>query len=121
MEENASEAEAEAQMAAAAAASKNIKVEAFERRRPADWVGTCAATLMPLVLLIRGHVFAAERIHADETTVKVQAKGKCRTGRLWTYVRDDQPFGGADSPAVPSFRPTAAASIPRSIWPAMPG
>jgi transposase len=69
----------------------------------ADWVGACAATLMPLVLSIRAHVFAAERIHADETTVPVQAKGKCRTGRLWTYVRDDQPFGGRDPPAAAFF------------------
>jgi transposase len=69
----------------------------------ADWVGACAATLMPLVLLIRAHVFAAERIHADETTVPVQAKGQCRTGRLWTYVRDDRPFGGADPPAAAFF------------------
>jgi transposase len=68
----------------------------------ADWVGACAATLMPLVLLIRSHVFMAERIHADETTVPVLAKGKCRTGRLWTYVRDDQPFGGAE-PAAAAF------------------
>src|SRR5208337_613522 len=35
----------------------------------ADWVGAAAATLMPLVTEIRTHVFAAERIHADETTV----------------------------------------------------
>jgi transposase len=69
----------------------------------ADWVGACAATLMPLILAIRVYVFAAERIHADETTVPVQAKGKCRTGRLWTYVRDDQPFGGADPPAAAFF------------------
>jgi transposase len=69
----------------------------------ADWVGAAAATLMPLVLLIRAYVFAAERIHADETTVPVQAKGKCRTGRLWTYVRDDQPFGGHDPPAAAFF------------------
>ena len=32
----------------------------------ADWVGAAAATLMPLVNVIRAHVFAAERIHADE-------------------------------------------------------
>jgi len=51
----------------------------------ADWVGAAAATLMPLVTAIRGHVFAAERIHADDTTVPVLAKGKTRTGRLWTY------------------------------------
>jgi transposase len=66
----------------------------------ADWVGACAATLMPLVLRIRAHVLAAERIHADETTVPVLAKGKTRTGRLWTYVRDDRPFGGPDPPAA---------------------
>jgi len=68
-----------------------------------DWVGAAAATLMPLVDLIRGHVFAAERIHADDTTVPVLAKGKTRTGRLWTYVRDDRPFGGRDPPAAVYF------------------
>jgi len=69
----------------------------------ADWVGASAATLMPLVELIRTHVFAAERIHADETTVPVQAKGKTRTSRLWTYVRDDNPFGGSNPPAAAFF------------------
>src|SRR5205823_10819752 len=69
----------------------------------ADWVGACAATLRPLVEAIRTHVFAAERIHADDTTVPVQAKGKTRTGRLWAYVRDDQPFGGLDPPAAAFF------------------
>jgi transposase len=69
----------------------------------ADWVGAAAATLMPLVLLIRAWVFAAERIHADDTTVPVLAKGKTRTGRLWTYVRDDRPFGGHDPPGAAFF------------------
>src|SRR5947199_608607 len=69
----------------------------------ADWVGAAAATLMPLVLLIREHVFAAERIHADDPTVPVLAKGQTRTGRLWTYVRDDRPFGGRDPPAAAFF------------------
>jgi transposase len=55
------------------------------------------------VLLIRAYVFAAERIHADDTTVPVLAKGKTRTGRLWTYVRDDRPFGGHDPPAAAFF------------------
>jgi transposase len=49
------------------------------------------------------HVFAAERIHADDTTVPVLAKGKTRTGRLWSYVRDDRPFGGCDPPAAILF------------------
>src|SRR5215210_7175200 len=69
----------------------------------ADWVGAAAATLMPLVTVIRAHVFAAERIHADDTTVPVLAKGKTRTGRLWTYVRDDRPFAGPDPPAAVLF------------------
>ena len=54
-------------------------------------------------MCFRAHVLAAERIHADDTTVKVQAKGKCRTGRLWTYVRDDRPFAGAAAPAAALF------------------
>src|SRR5215470_13411883 len=58
---------------------------------------------MPLVEAIRAHVFAAERIHADDTPVKVLAKGKCRTGRLWTYVRDDRPFAGTAAPAAAFF------------------
>jgi hypothetical protein len=57
---------------------------------PADWVGAAAATLMPLVGTIRGHVFAAERIHTDDTTAPVLTKDKTRTGRLWTYVRDSR-------------------------------
>jgi len=66
----------------------------------ADWVGGCTATLAPLNELIRRHVLAAERIHGDDTTVPVLAKGKTITGRLWTYVRDDQPFAGPDPPAA---------------------
>ena len=66
----------------------------------ADWVGACSATLAPLVEAIEVHVLSAERIHADDTTVPVLAKNKCTTGRLWTYVRDDRPFGGASFPAA---------------------
>jgi transposase len=69
----------------------------------ADWVGAAAATLIPLIEAIRAHVFAAERIHADDTTVPVLAKGKTCTGRLWTYVRDDRPFAGPDPPAAVYF------------------
>ena len=66
----------------------------------ADWVGACSAVLAPLITLIRAHVLAAARIHGDDTTVPVLAKGKTVTGRLWTYVRDDRPFGGAAAPAA---------------------
>ena len=60
----------------------------------ADQVGACTAVLKPLHGLIEAHVLAAERLHADDTTVPILAKGKTITGHIWTYVRDDRPFGG---------------------------
>jgi transposase len=66
----------------------------------ADWVGTCTANLAPLMALIDAHVLAAGRLHGDDTTVPVLARGKTVTGRVWTYVRDDRPFGGPAPPAA---------------------
>jgi transposase len=66
----------------------------------ADQVGACAVALRPLHALIERHVLAAERLHGDDTTVPILAKGKTETGRVWTYVRDDRPFGGKDPPAA---------------------
>jgi transposase len=66
----------------------------------ADAVGSICVSLDPLLRLVEAHVMAAERLHADDTTVPVLAKGKTDTGRCWIYVRDDRPFGGADPPAA---------------------
>ena len=66
----------------------------------ADWVGACTSALSPLVTLIAAHVLAAERLHGDDTTVPVLARGKTITGRLWVYVRDDLPFGGRAPPGA---------------------
>jgi hypothetical protein len=66
----------------------------------ADQVGGCAVLLRPIYELIGNHVLAGERIHGDDTPVPVQAKYKTRTGRLWTYVRDDRPFAGNAPPAA---------------------
>jgi len=65
----------------------------------ADQVGAATAALAPLLDLIARHVMAAERLHADDTTVPILAKSKTDTGRIWTYVRDDRSFGGANPPA----------------------
>jgi len=51
--------------------------------------------LDPLRRMVEAHVMAAERLHSDDTTVLVLSKGKTDTGRLWIYVCDDGPFGGA--------------------------
>jgi transposase len=66
----------------------------------ADQVGAAAFALMPLYRLIEAHVLTAERLHGDDTTVPVMAKGKTDAARLWVYVRDDRPFAGADPPAA---------------------
>src|SRR5271166_921247 len=66
----------------------------------ADQVGGCCAVLAPLLRRVEAHVFAAERLHSDDTTVPVLAKGKTDTGRCWVYVRDDRPFGGPAPPAA---------------------
>jgi transposase len=69
----------------------------------ADQVGGCAVLLRPLYELIRAHVFAADRVHGDETPVPVLAKHETRKGRLWVYVRDDKPFAGPAPPAAVFF------------------
>jgi transposase len=65
----------------------------------ADRVGAGVA-LDPIIEAIRTHVMNAERIHADDTTVPVLAKLKAVVGWIWTYVRDDRPFGSTDPPAA---------------------
>ena len=66
----------------------------------ADQVGAGCAVLQPLLKRIEAQVFAAGRLHGDDTTVPVLAKGKTDTGRCWVYVRDDRPFGGTAPPAA---------------------
>jgi len=66
----------------------------------ADQVGRASAALDPILRRIEAHVFAAERLHGDDTTVPVLAKGKTVTGRCWVYVRDDRPFKGGAPPAA---------------------
>jgi transposase len=66
----------------------------------ADAVGSSSAALDPVLRLVEAHVLAAERLHGDDTTVPVLAKGKTDTGRCWVYVRDDKPFGGTSPPAA---------------------
>jgi transposase len=66
----------------------------------ADQVGACTAALMPLFERLRRHVMAADRLHGDDTTVPVLARGKTDIARAWVYVRDDRPFGGPAPPAA---------------------
>src|SRR5579864_8469000 len=66
----------------------------------ADAVGAACTALAPLSVFLESHVLSATRLHGDDTTVPVLAKGKTDTGRIWVYVRDDKPFGGTSPPAA---------------------
>lgn len=74
----------------------------LDRATMAEWVGGCSRLLQPLVEALRRHVMSAGKLHADDTPVPVLApgNGKTKTGRLWTYVRDDRPWGDKTPPAV---------------------
>jgi transposase len=74
----------------------------LDRSTLAGWVGATSELLAPLVDAVRDHVMSASKIHADDTPVPVLAPGtgKTKTGRLWTYVRDDRPSGDTTAPAV---------------------
>jgi hypothetical protein len=69
------------------------------------WVGATAAALKPLVDALASDVLAGDALHVDDTPVPVLAPGtgKTKTGRLWTYVRDERPFAGAQPPAALFF------------------
>src|SRR5271166_215949 len=74
----------------------------LERTTLADWVGGASQLLAPLVEALRRHVMGAAKLHADDTPVPVlePGLGKTKTGRLWTYVRDDRPAGDVTPPGV---------------------
>ncbi len=74
----------------------------LERSTLAEWVGSAARLLRPLVDALRCHVVSGPTVHADDTPVPVLApgRGKTRTGRLWAYVRDERPAGQTSAPAL---------------------
>jgi hypothetical protein len=74
----------------------------LDRSTLADWVGGSAALLDPLIEALSRYVFGAEKLHADDTPVPVldPGRGTTKTGRLWSYVRDDRPGASSDAPAV---------------------
>src|SRR6266403_2068035 len=74
----------------------------LERSTLADWLGGVARLTQPLVDALGRYVHGANKLHADDTPVPVlePGRGVTKTGRLWTYVRDDRPAGSTDAPAV---------------------
>src|SRR5580693_3919823 len=74
----------------------------IDRSTLADWVGGASRTLQPLVDALKKYVLSAEKLHGDDVPVPVlePGNGKTKTGRLWTYVRDNRPAGSQEPAAV---------------------
>jgi transposase len=74
----------------------------IDRSTRADWLGSVARLVNPLVLSLGKYVLSGTKLHADDTPVPVlqPGRGTTKTGRLWTYVRDDRPAGDDRPPAV---------------------
>lgn len=74
----------------------------LDRSILARWVGDAAALLAPLAEVLRRYVLDTEKLHGDDTPVPVLAPGtgRTKTGRFWTYVRDNRPAGDNRAPAV---------------------
>lgn len=77
----------------------------LSRSTMADWVGKANALMGPLIASLRDQVLSSNRLHGDDTPVPVlePGKGKTKTGRIWTYVRDGRPYGDQTPPAVCYF------------------
>ena len=72
----------------------------LDRSTLAGWVGQSSKLLEPLADAIGRHVRQGQAIFADDTPIKMQAKKKCATARIWTYVRDGRPWASGDPPAA---------------------
>ena len=69
------------------------------------WVDACCRLLAPLDEALQHYVLTDGKLHADDTPVPVLLPGnkKTKTGRLWTYVRDDRNAGSALAPQCGSL------------------
>ena len=72
----------------------------LDRSTLAGWVGQSTTLLEALAEAIGRYVKAGAAIFADDTPIKMQAKKKCATARIWTYVRDERPWASGDPPAA---------------------
>ena len=74
----------------------------IQRSTLADWVGTAAFHLAPVVDRLSEHLKGSGKLFMDETTAPVldPGRGKTKTGYLWALARDDRGWGGEDPPGV---------------------
>jgi transposase len=74
----------------------------IDRSTLTQWVGSATRLVSPLVEAVRRYVLGGGQVHADDTPLPVldPGRGRTKTGYLWTYVRDERPWGSNMAPAV---------------------
>jgi transposase len=74
----------------------------LDRAVLADWMGTTAFHLAPIVERMNALMKLSGRLFMDETRAPVldPGRGRTKTGYLWAVLRDDRGHGGADPPIV---------------------
>jgi transposase len=84
----------------------------------ADWTGTAALEIVPVVRRMHEILLASPRLFADETTMPVldPGRGQVKKGFAWAIARDDRPWGGTDPPAVVfHYAPGRGAKHPKAL------
>jgi transposase len=84
----------------------------------ADWTGTAAREIVPVVRRMHEILLASPRLFADETTMPVldPGRGQTKKGFAWAIARDDRPWGGTDPPAVVfHYAPGRGAKHPKAL------
>ena len=74
----------------------------LHRSTLASWVGRASFHLRPVVDCLAAELKRSGKLGMDETTVRVldPGRGRTKTGYMWTMVRDERPWSGADPPGV---------------------
>jgi len=89
----------------------------LDRSTLANWVGGACWWLEPLQVRLAEHVFASQKLFADDTPIPVldPGRGRTKTGPLWVYASDDRPWSGPDPPAaIYLYSPDRKAERPMS-------
>ena len=74
----------------------------LHRATLANWVGKASFHLRPVVDCLAADLKRSGKLGVDETPVPVldPGRGKAKKGYMWTMVRDERPWSGADPPGV---------------------
>ena len=89
-----------------------------DRSTLADWAGTAAFHLGPVVDRLTEHLKSSGKLFMDETTAPVldPGRGRTKTGYFWALARDDRGWGGEDPPGVVfTYHPSRAGAHAEQI------